>query len=88
MLDELALPESIDPHNIGENTGKPVLLFKMDDFFDPRYMFRYRNRIILATGILEKPAKRLMDVVYQSHGSEAIRLAVVILQGMPKLHNV
>ena len=88
LLDELTLPESVDPNNIWENTGKPVLLLKMYDYIDPRYMFKYKNRVVLATGIVEKSARRVMDVVFQPNGSEAIRIALIILKGISELHNV
>jgi hypothetical protein len=82
ILDETALPETVDPYYIWEQTEKPVLLVKKDNFFDPRYMFRYKKRVVKAAGLLEKTARRLMDVVFTPDGSEAIRLSVNILRGI------
>jgi endonuclease V-like protein UPF0215 family len=88
LLDENMLPESIDHEYIWKKTEKPVLVITNDVNFDPRFMFQYKDKLIYAAGIHEKSAKRVLDKIYGEKGSEALRVASIILRSIPKLHNV
>jgi endonuclease V-like protein UPF0215 family len=87
LLDEDLL-ELSDAERLWVETGKPILMTVKDASFDPRYMFRYREKVILATGIDEESAKRVLDVVIGDVGSEALRIADIILKAVADLHNV
>ncbi|MFC1802661.1 hypothetical protein ACFL0D_01715 [Thermoproteota archaeon] len=88
LVDESYMPESVDPFAIWEGTGKPVLVLKREDSLDLRYMFRYDEQVVLAVGLDEGSARRVMDRVHGSMGSRALSLADNILRGLPELHNV
>ena len=88
FLDEELLPEKVSADKIWELTKKPVLIFTNSIEIDPRYCFRYKDRIIRAAGIDEESAKRVLDKVYCESGSEALRMAGLLLRNIARLHNV
>lgn len=88
LVDESSMPESIDPFAIWEATGKPVLILKTGKTLDLRYMFKYGEQVVLAVGLEEGSARRVMNAVHGSVGSKALSLADYILRGIPKLQNV
>lgn len=88
FLDEELLPELVSVDKIWEQTGKPVLMFTNSIDFDPRYCFRYKDRIIHAAGIDEKSARRVLDKIYFESGSDALRIAGLLLRNIARLHNV
>jgi len=83
--DTLAMDEA---ENLWVETGKPVLMALKTKSLDLRYMLSYRDRVIFAAGIDEKSAKRVLDVVMGEEGSEALRIADIILKALLNLHNV
>ena len=87
LLDE-ALMGVGDAEKLWMDTGKPVLMALKTEPFDPRYMFNYRDRVIYATGIDVGSARRVLDVVMGEKGSEALRIANIILKAVVNLHNV
>jgi hypothetical protein len=88
LVDESYMPEFVDPFAIWEATGKPVLVLNRGEILDLRYMFRYDEQVVLAVGLDEGSARRVMDKVHGSMGSRALSLANNILRGLPELHNV
>jgi hypothetical protein len=88
LVDESSMPESVDPFAIWEATGKPVLILKTGKTLDLRYMFKYGEQVVLAVGLEEGSARRVMNAVHGSVGSKALSLADYILRGIPKLQNV
>ena len=51
LLDQTSLPEKVDPVEIWEKTGKPVLVKSEERTLDSRYMFMYQDSVFLAAGI-------------------------------------
>ena len=88
LLDQTSLPEKVNPVEIWEKTGKPVLVKSMESTLDSRYMLMYQDEVFLAAGIDEESAKRVLKVVYPDSGSEALRIAGIILESILGLHNV
>lgn len=88
LLDQKMLPEKVDPSEIWEKTGKPVLVMTEETMVDSRHMFQYNDRVFHAAGIDEKSAKRVLDKITHEHRSEAIRIAGIILESILSLHNV
>jgi endonuclease V-like protein UPF0215 family len=87
LLDE-DLVEPSEAEELWMETGKPILMPVKEAYFDPRHMFMYRDRVILAAGIDEESARRVQDVVMGEKGSEALRIAGIILKAVLNLHNV
>jgi endonuclease V-like protein UPF0215 family len=88
LLDENSLPEEVNPAEIWEKTGKPVLVISEARTVDSRYMLMYQDRVFLAAGIDEESAKRVLDKIYHNSQSEALRVASIILESILRLHNV
>jgi len=88
LLDQTSLLEKVDPVEIWEKTGKPVLMKSEEHTLDSRYMFMYQDSVFLAAGIEEESAKRVLKEVYPDSGSEALRIAGIILKNILGLHNV
>jgi endonuclease V-like protein UPF0215 family len=88
LLDESMLPEPVNSGVLWEKTGKPVLMITKDREVDSRYMFRYREHVISAAGIDEESAKRVLNKICGDSGSEALRIAGIILRSISMLHNV
>ena len=88
LLDQKGLPEKVNPVEIWEKTGKPVLVRSEEQVLDPRYMFMYRDRVFLAAGIDMESAKRVLKVVFPDSGCEALRIAGIVLKSILGLHNV
>ncbi len=88
LLDEDRMPSEIAPCLIWEKTGKPVLVLTREDSIDPRYMFHYRDRVVLAKGIDEKSATRVLNKIHGESGSEALRIADIILENISQVRNV
>ena len=88
LLDENRLPEPVDPGEIWEKTGKPVLVISGKTEIDSRYMFEYQDRVFLAAGVDEESAKRVIKKIGGSSGFEVLRIAEIILEKTLLLHNV
>ena len=88
LLDSTSLPEDVDLVAIWEKTGKPVLMKRMASTLDSRYMFQYQDEVFIASGIDEESAKRVLNKIYPDSGSEALRIAGIILKSILGLHNV
>lgn len=88
ILDEDLLPEPVSVEKLWEQTEKPVLFFSKSMEIDPRYLFRYKERVVRAAGIDMESARRVLDRIYCESGSEALRMADIILRNIVKLHNV
>ena len=88
LLDEELLPEPVSAENLWEQTEKPVLIYTKCEEIDPRYLFRYKDRIIRAAGIDEDSARRVLDKITSESGSESLRIADIILRNIARLHNV
>ena len=88
LLDQTSLPVQVDPVEIWEKTGKPVLVMSEERTLDSRYMFMYQDKVFLAAGIDEESAKRVLKEIYPDSRSEALRIAGIILKSILGLHNV
>lgn len=88
FMDQKNLPEQVDPVEIWEKTGKPVLVKNETNVFDSRFMFRYLDSVFIAAGIDEESAKRVLDKIYPESHSEALRVAGIILESILGLHKV
>ncbi len=88
LLDQNRLPEQVNPVEIWEKTGKPVLVISEETTIDSRYMFMYQDRVFLAAGIDEESARRVLKKIYPNSRSEALRIAEIILKSILGLHNV
>jgi len=88
LLDQNRLPERVDPVEIWEKTGKPVLVISEESTMDSRYMFMYQGMVFLAAGIDEESARRVLRKIYPNSQSEALRIAGIILKSILGLHNV
>ena len=88
LLDEAMLPEKVDCESLWMRTGKPVLVICRNNEFNPRFMFKYHEVTISATGIDEESARRVLRVVYGESEPESLRIASIILESMSTLHNV
>lgn len=88
ILDEDLLPEPVSVEKLWEQTEKPVLFFSKSMEIDPRYLFRYKERVVRAAGIDMESARRVLDRIYCESGSEALRMADIILRNIVRLHNV
>jgi endonuclease V-like protein UPF0215 family len=88
LFDEAMLPEKVDYESLWKRTGKPVLVICRNSEFNPRFMFKYHEITISATGIDEESARRVLRVVYGESESESLRIASIILESMSTLHNV
>jgi len=88
ILDEDLLPEPVSVEKLWEETEKPVLLFSKSMEIDPRYLFEYKERVVRAAGIDMESARRVLDRIFCESGSEALRMADIILRNIVRLHNV
>jgi endonuclease V-like protein UPF0215 family len=88
VLDENILPEPITAETIWEGTGKPVLIFASEEAYNQRYYLKYRGKTIQAAGIDEGSAIRVLDRIMTEEGVKAVKIADIILNRIPKLHNV
>lgn len=88
LLDENMLPTLVDPVTIWERTCKPVLVISGETQMNSRCMFHYQDKVILAAGIEEESAKRVLKKVYPNSQSKALRIAGIILESILGLHNV
>jgi len=88
LIDESRLPKPVDPERLWLKTEKPVIILSTAAAFDPRFMFQYFDKVVYAAGIDEASTRRVLDKVDGGSGSEAIRVANIILEALSHLHNV
>ena len=88
ILDEKQLPEPVSVDSLWERTGKPVLMFSSDDVYDQRYHLKYRGKTIQVAGIDEGSIIRVLDKIMTEKGTDGLKIAGIILNRIPRLHNV
>ena len=88
LMDQKMLPVPMNPFEVWEKTGKPVLVVSEDNEIDSRFMFRYQVNVFIAAGIDEESAKRVLRKIYPNSSSEALRIAGIIRENISGLHNV
>jgi len=88
ILDEKNLPEPVSAEKIWASTGKPVIYFTHEDTYDPRYHLHFRGKTIQAVGIDEGSIIRVLNRIMTEEGVMAIKMADIILNRIPLLHNV
>lgn len=84
LFDKESLPARFNFNSIWEETGKPVLVLSDKGFFDPRFMFIYKNKTIQAYGIDESSAMRVLYKIFDENYPETLRVASIILKAIPE----
>ena len=89
ILDEETLPSSsrLDVRLIYEELGLPVIYFHRGDGFDPRFMTRWRNRVVEPYGLTEGTVERILNLVFDE-GVGVLRVAHLIARNLDFMHNV
>ena len=89
ILDEETLPSSscLDVRLIYEELGVPVIYLHLGDDFDPRFMTRWRNRVIEPYGLTEGTVERILNLVFDE-GVGMLRVAHLIAGNLDLMHNV
>ena len=89
ILDEETLPSSsrLDVRLIYEELGLPIIYFHRGDCFDPRFMTRWRNRIVEPYGLTEGTVERILNLVFDE-GVGMLRVAHLIARNLDLMHNV
>ena len=89
ILDEEGLPSSscLDVQLIHEELGLPVIYLRRGDGFDPRFMTRWRNRVIEPYGLTEGTIRRILDLVLDE-GVGLLSVAHLIARNLDLMHNV
>jgi len=89
ILDEETLPSSscLDIQVIYEELGLPVIYLHREDDFDPRFMMRWRNRVIEPYGLTEGTVERILNLVFDV-GVEVLHVAHLIARNLDLMHNV
>lgn len=89
ILDEETFPGSscLNIQLIHESLGLPIIYLRSGDDFDPRFMTRWRNRVIEPYGLTEGTVKRILDLVLDE-GVGMIQVAHLISRHLDLMHNV
>ncbi len=89
ILDEETLPSSsgLIVKLIHEKLGLPVIYLRSGDGFDPRFMTRWRNRVVEPYGLTEGTVKRVLDLVLDEEGG-MLQVARLIAGNLDFVHNV
>ncbi len=88
ILDEETLPSScLDVQLFHEKLGLPVIYLRHGDVFDPRFMTRWRGRIVEPHGLTETTAGRILELVMDD-GRDLLQVAHLIAENLDLVHNV
>jgi len=89
ILDDETLPSSscLDIQLIYQELGLPVIYLHRGDGFDPRFMTRWRNRVVEPYGLTEGTVERILNLVFDK-GVGMLRVAHLIARNLDLMHNV
>ncbi len=88
LLDEETLPSScLDVQLVHEKLGLPVIYLRCGDVFDPRFMTRWRGRVVEPHGLTEATVGRILDLVMDD-GRDLLQVARMISENLDLVHNV
>ncbi len=89
VLDEETLPGSscLNIHLIHKSLGLPIIYLRSGDDFDPRFMTRWRNRVVESYGLTEGTVKRILNLVLDEEVG-MIQVAHLISRNLDLMHNV
>ena len=84
LFDAEKTPNFFNYNYIWEVTEKPILVLSNEVFFDPRYMFKYKNKTIQAYGVDEASARRVLHKIFNENYPKALEIAYMILKSIPE----
>ena len=89
ILDEETLPSSsgLDVQLIHEKLELPVIYLRSGGGFDPRFMTRWRNRVVEPYGLTECTVERILNLVLDEEGS-MLQVAHLIAGNLDLVRNV
>ena len=89
VLDEETFPSSscLDVQLIHDKLGLPVIYLRSGDDFDPRFMTRWRNRVVEPYGLTEGTVERILDFVLDEEVG-MLQVAYLIAGNLDLMRNV
>ena len=88
VLDEETLPSScLDVQLVHDKLGLPVIYLRHGDVFDPRFMTRWRGRVVEPYGLTEMTVGRILDLVMNDR-RDLLQVARMISENLDLVHNV